>query len=347
MARDYPEFDRDEHEKEKQELYIMISEFDVPEFSNFEKPSTSRPILHERPSRPTLREERGRARQASQAQPILPSPPRFSAAPSLPAVIPRQAAPSRQPASSQPSRHRVPQSEGSSQPIPQDKYDERFDDKQFPGYYWSLVVACPHREWETMIQHRLVQDKRGNIFYERRHLSIEGREKDMLILINLKNFLRIRDDVGTDLNHYLLNQPRLNQARGILNSQLTRDWIQKAIRGLCGYRALVKTRQEYTVDFICGMAEVHAKWFHSLMDRDDRREFGASLRARTAYITRTKELLPAFVMGQEGGRILPIPARREGWPFENDEMLMCKPRGATVSFLGKILDKMDMHAQTN
>jgi hypothetical protein len=147
-----------------------------------------------------------------------------------------------------------------------------------------------------LIQHRLVQDSRGNVIYDRRDLGEVFREKEMLVLINLSLFLKIRDEKGLALDRSLKTDRRLTRSRGILNSQLTRNCIYKAMRILAKERVLVKVRPEYTIDMIWGMVDVKARWFHSLMDRDDRPGWGASVSARTSYKINRKEPIPAYMI---------------------------------------------------
>jgi len=226
------------------------------------------------------------------------------------------------------------------------------DDTKYGDYNWSLVVGCPHREWQALIKHRLIQDKRGVVVYERRDLGITWRQPEMLVLINLSLFLKIRNGEGLDLDRSLANDIRLNRSRGILNSDLTRIWIHKLIRTLTKERILLKVRPEYSIDMIFGMAVVQAKWFHSLMDRDDRRGWGASITARKSHITSQKELIPAYMMAAweekrvGGGRMSPLPDKRQGWSYRNGNMLMCKPTKKVLKAVKGYLARQDMYLQS-
>jgi hypothetical protein len=42
----------------------------------------------------------------------------------------------------------------------------------------------------------------------------------------------------------------------------------------------------------------------------------------------------------------PIPDKREGYPFENDNMLMCKRRNSAMEVVNAYLERQGMYAQT-
>jgi hypothetical protein len=147
--------------------------------------------------------------------------------------------------------------EGSSKQT-QYESDVEWDEGKYRGYNWSLVVGDEDRNWEKLYQYRCVLDKSRLLQHENRELGKVGREKEMLVLINLRNFIRVRKRDEKRLDSWM-SSVRFTEKHEVLDSQLTFGWLKQVITLLWVDRVLGTTEAEYTPDFICSMAEVHAK----------------------------------------------------------------------------------------
>lgn len=210
--------------------------------------------------------------------------------------------------------------------------DNEFEMYNWPERYnWSIVIACGDRSFKSFVENRLVEaPELGKHALKYKKYRPLRREKRMLVLINLREYV----DLGKVrlIEHRLATFPRLSQRRGYLDSRTTKDWVQEVITVLYKDVLLRMAKREYMPESVFSEAASKAEWFHRLMDRDDRPEFGASKKARLrAAQFWPQQRIPAYIMGLaswENGRMSPLPSKRDKDedPDDMDADLMCGPR---------------------